>query len=82
MSALTTYKTIRAISSEEQVTDLAIWQVIRQRKVKSKVLRGSVCVSLEEWDSYASSSAGKRYLKERRELGNNYYAERAKLREE
>ncbi len=77
-----TYKTIRAISSEEQVTDLAIWQVIRQRKVKSKVLRGSVCVSFEEWDAYASSSAGKRYLKERRELGSSYYSEMAKLREE
>ena len=78
----TAYKTIHSIASEEQVTDLAIWQVIRKGKVKSRVLHGSVCVSFDDWDAYASSSAGKRYLKERRELGSDYYSDRAKLREE
>ena len=77
----TPYKTIRSIASEEQVTELAIWQVIRKGKVKSRILNGSVVVSAEEWDAYASTSAGRRYLKERRELGSNYYAEMAKLHE-
>ena len=60
------YKTIRAIARKEQVTDLAIWQVIRSKIVKSRVLHGDVVVDADEWDAYASSYAGKRYLKERR----------------
>jgi len=68
MSNYKNYRTLRQIARDEQVTELAVWQVIRKGKVKSRILNGTVVVSSEEWDAYASTSAGKRYLKKRLNL--------------
>ena len=78
MNTPITYKTLRTIASEESITELAIWQLIRKGIIKSRILHGRIVVSIEEWNAYAESNAGKRYLKERKELGRDYYAERAK----
>lgn len=73
-----TYKPLSSISASEQVSELAIWQLIRKGIINSRILHGTVVVSIEEWNDYAESPIGKRYLKERRELGRDYYAEMAK----
>lgn len=73
-----TYRQIKHIAADERVTEIAIWQLIRQGKVNSEVVNGKVVIRADVWNAYADSPAGWSYLNDRRRLGRDYYAERAK----
>lgn len=47
MNTPITYKTLRTISSDEQVTELAIWQLIRKGIIKSVISHGMVAVDIK-----------------------------------